>query len=109
VNNNGQWDYASDAKPEKNTAREMIKHGAGDEQDVAGLKVELELHATPVIAGATVRSHHTAAFARAFTACGGGARSTSRPPHLAERQRQAHNRKVRRLRADADALRRDYQ
>jgi hypothetical protein len=25
VNNNGQWDYASDAKPEKNTAREMIR------------------------------------------------------------------------------------
>jgi hypothetical protein len=25
VNNSGQWDYASDAKPEKNTAREMIK------------------------------------------------------------------------------------
>src|SRR5436189_1498870 len=25
VNTNGQWDYASDAKPEKNTAREMIK------------------------------------------------------------------------------------
>src|SRR2546427_2385674 len=25
VNNNGQWDYAADAKPEKNTAREMIK------------------------------------------------------------------------------------
>ncbi len=25
VNNNGQWDYASDAKPEKNSAREMIK------------------------------------------------------------------------------------
>jgi hypothetical protein len=25
VNNNGQWDYASDAKSEKNTAREMIK------------------------------------------------------------------------------------
>src|SRR2546423_9328245 len=25
VNNNGQWDYPSDAKPEKNTAREMIK------------------------------------------------------------------------------------
>ena len=25
VNNNGQWDYASDAKAEKNTAREMIK------------------------------------------------------------------------------------
>ena len=24
VNTNGQWDYASDAKPEKNTAREMI-------------------------------------------------------------------------------------
>src|SRR5436190_23918859 len=25
VNTNGQWDYASDDKPEKNTAREMIK------------------------------------------------------------------------------------
>lgn len=25
VNNQGQWDYASDNKPEKNTAREMIK------------------------------------------------------------------------------------
>lgn len=25
VNNNGQWDYASDAKPEKGTAREMIR------------------------------------------------------------------------------------
>src|SRR5437773_5823520 len=25
VNNQGQWDYASDAKTEKNTAREMIK------------------------------------------------------------------------------------
>lgn len=25
VNNNGQWDYASDAKPEKQTARDMIK------------------------------------------------------------------------------------
>ncbi len=25
VNNNGQWDYAADDKPEKNTAREMIK------------------------------------------------------------------------------------
>src|SRR5207244_7977512 len=25
VNNQGQWDYSSDAKPEKNTAREMIK------------------------------------------------------------------------------------
>jgi photosynthetic reaction center cytochrome c subunit len=25
VNNSGTWDYASDAKPEKNTAREMIK------------------------------------------------------------------------------------
>lgn len=25
VNNQGQWDYASDAKPEKNSAREMIK------------------------------------------------------------------------------------
>jgi len=25
VNNNGQWDYAVDTKPEKNTAREMIK------------------------------------------------------------------------------------
>jgi len=27
VNNNGQWDYAADTKPEKNTAREMIKMG----------------------------------------------------------------------------------
>jgi photosynthetic reaction center cytochrome c subunit len=25
VNNNGRWDYAADTKPEKNTAREMIK------------------------------------------------------------------------------------
>src|SRR5262245_23308120 len=25
VNNQGQWDYASDAKPEKTTAREMVK------------------------------------------------------------------------------------
>src|SRR5207244_7489635 len=25
VNNNGQWDYPADTKPEKNTAREMIK------------------------------------------------------------------------------------
>jgi hypothetical protein len=25
VNNNGQWDYAADTKPEKNTAREMVK------------------------------------------------------------------------------------
>src|ERR1043166_6949171 len=25
VNNQGQWDYASDAKPEKNAAREMVK------------------------------------------------------------------------------------
>jgi photosynthetic reaction center cytochrome c subunit len=25
VNTNGQWDYASDAKPEKNTARDMIR------------------------------------------------------------------------------------
>jgi hypothetical protein len=25
VNNNGQWDYAADTKPEKDTAREMIK------------------------------------------------------------------------------------
>jgi len=25
VNNNGQWDYVADTKPEKNTAREMIK------------------------------------------------------------------------------------
>src|SRR5947199_7635544 len=25
VNNNGQWDYAADTKPEKNQAREMIK------------------------------------------------------------------------------------
>src|SRR5215467_12868685 len=25
VNNQGQWDYASDAKPEKTAAREMVK------------------------------------------------------------------------------------
>ncbi|HEX3253442.1 MAG TPA: c-type cytochrome, partial [Pyrinomonadaceae bacterium] len=25
VNNQGQWDYVSDAKPEKTTAREMVK------------------------------------------------------------------------------------
>jgi len=30
VNTNGQWDYAADTKPEKNTAREMIREFEGD-------------------------------------------------------------------------------
>jgi photosynthetic reaction center cytochrome c subunit len=45
VNNNGQWDYASDAKPEKNTAREMIK-------------MVLDLHKKP-FTGATEISCYT--------------------------------------------------
>src|SRR5262249_32333575 len=38
VNTNGQWDYASDAKPEKNTAREMIKLVLETNKTLAGLK-----------------------------------------------------------------------
>ncbi len=40
VNNNGQWDYASDAKPEKNTAREMIKLVLDTNKTLGGLKLD---------------------------------------------------------------------
>ncbi|HYV24612.1 MAG TPA: photosynthetic reaction center cytochrome c subunit family protein [Pyrinomonadaceae bacterium] len=40
VNNQGQWDYASDAKSEKNTAREMIKLVLGTNQTLSGLKLD---------------------------------------------------------------------
>jgi photosynthetic reaction center cytochrome c subunit len=40
VNNQGQWDYASDAKPEKNTAREMIKLVLGTNKTLSGLKLD---------------------------------------------------------------------
>ena len=40
VNNNGQWDYASDAKPEKNTAREMIKLVLNTNKTLEGLKLD---------------------------------------------------------------------
>src|SRR5437588_6366558 len=40
VNNQGQWDYASDAKPEKNTAREMIKLVLDTNKTLAGLKLD---------------------------------------------------------------------
>ncbi len=40
VNNNGQWDYASDAKPEKNTAREMIRLVLDTNKTLAGLKLD---------------------------------------------------------------------
>ncbi len=40
VNNNGQWDYASDAKPEKNTAREMIKLVFDTNKNLQGLKLD---------------------------------------------------------------------
>jgi len=40
VNNNGQWDYASDAKPEKNTAREMIKLVLDTNKRLQGLKLD---------------------------------------------------------------------
>src|SRR5689334_11438879 len=40
VNNNGQWDYASDAKPEKNTAREMIKLVLDTNKTLQGLKLD---------------------------------------------------------------------
>jgi len=40
VNNNGQWDYASDTKPEKNTAREMIKLVLDTNKTLAGLKLD---------------------------------------------------------------------
>ena len=40
VNNQGQWDYASDAKPEKNTAREMIKMLLNTNKTLGGLKLD---------------------------------------------------------------------
>ena len=40
VNNNGQWDYASDAKAEKNTAREMIKLVLNTNNTLQGLKLD---------------------------------------------------------------------
>src|SRR5437867_11792965 len=40
VNNQGQWDYASDAKPEKNTAREMIKLVLDTNKTLSGLKLD---------------------------------------------------------------------
>lgn len=40
VVNQGQWDYASDAKAEKNTAREMIKLVLGTNQTLSGLKLD---------------------------------------------------------------------
>ncbi len=40
VNNQGQWDYASDAKAEKNTAREMIKLVLGTNKTLSGLKLD---------------------------------------------------------------------
>ena len=40
VNNNGQWDYPSDAKPEKNTAREMIKLVLATNKTLQGLKLD---------------------------------------------------------------------
>lgn len=40
VNNNGQWDYASDAKTEKNTARAMIKMVLDTNKTLGGLKLD---------------------------------------------------------------------
>lgn len=40
VNNQGQWDYASDAKPEKNTARAMIKLVLDTNQTLGSLKLD---------------------------------------------------------------------
>jgi len=40
VNNQGQWDYASDAKAEKNTAREMIKLVLDTNKTLSGLKLD---------------------------------------------------------------------
>ena len=40
VNNNGQWDYASDAKPEKNNARAMIKLVLDTNKTLQGLKLD---------------------------------------------------------------------
>src|ERR1043166_8093336 len=40
VNNQGQWDYASDAKAEKNTARDMIKLVLDTNKTLSGLKLD---------------------------------------------------------------------
>lgn len=40
VNTNGQWDYASDAKPEKNNAREMIKLVLDTNKTLQGLRLD---------------------------------------------------------------------
>ena len=40
VNNQGQWDYPSDAKPEKNTARAMIKLVLDTNKTLGGLKLD---------------------------------------------------------------------
>lgn len=40
VNNNGQWDYASDAKPEKNTARDMVKLVLDNNKNLQTLKLD---------------------------------------------------------------------
>jgi hypothetical protein len=40
VNTNGQWDYASDAKTEKTTAREMIKLVLDTNKTLQGLKLD---------------------------------------------------------------------
>ncbi len=40
INNNGQWDYAADTKPEKNTAREMIKLVLDTNNRFAQLKLD---------------------------------------------------------------------
>lgn len=40
VNNQGQWDYASDAKPEKNTARQMIKLVLDTNKTLRDLKLD---------------------------------------------------------------------
>jgi len=40
VNNSGQWDYASDAKPEKNNAREMIRMVLDDNKVTSRLNLD---------------------------------------------------------------------
>ena len=40
VNNQGQWDYASDAKPEKTSAREMIKLVLDNNKNLERLKLD---------------------------------------------------------------------
>src|SRR4030095_4764025 len=40
VNNQGQWDYASDAKPEKTSAREMVKLVIDNNKTTERLKLD---------------------------------------------------------------------